>query len=122
MLNRAKNDSKKYVTKGGFQDDIILKTADGLKTIETTGYSTKHWINFDSDGNAINSKNAHICLSESDLIELEYPVRNSKGEVFLKNHRVSVKDSSSELKEYVIKEWFPNETLGLIVCILGDYE
>lgn len=122
LLNNAKKDSKKYVTKGGFQSDIILKTADSLITIETTGYHTKHWINFDTDGNSVNSKNAHICLDEEKLTLLGYPVRNSDKEVSLKNHRVSVKDSSDEVKEYVIKEWFPNETLGLIVCILGDYE
>lgn len=122
LLNKAIRDSKKYVTKGGFQVDIILKTTNGLITIETTGFSSKHWINFDADGSAINSKNAHICIDEEKVALAGYPVRNGSNEVYLMNHRVSVKDSSGILKEYVIKEWFPDENLGLIVCILSDYE
>lgn len=120
-LNKARRDAKKYVTKGGFQENIILKTANGLKTIETTGFVSKHWISFDTDGNAANSKNAHICLDESELVKLEYPVRNNQDEVYLRGHKVSTEDSTGRVKEYVIKEWFPDETLGLIVCILGDY-
>lgn len=122
LLIRARIDSKKYITKGGFQEDIILETADGLKTVETTGFVSKHWVNFSSDGLPLNSKNAHICLDEDALVLLDYPVRNEDNEVHLQNHKVRTKDSSGGLKEYVIKEWFPDETLGLIVCILSDYE
>lgn len=122
LLNRARKDAKKYVTKGGFQEEIILKTADSSIELITTGLATKHWINFDADGASINSKNAHICLSEDELVSNNYPVRNSDNEVYLMNHKVSIKDSTGVLKNYVIKEWFPDETLGLIVCILGDYE
>jgi hypothetical protein len=122
LLNKARKDSKKYITKGGFQDDIVLKTIDGLKVINTTGFVSKHWINYDTDGLPANSKNAHICLDESDLVLQEYPVRNNQNEVSLMNHKVDAKDSSGVLKHYIIKEWFPNETLGLIVCILSDYD
>jgi hypothetical protein len=122
LLNKARRDAKKYVTKGGFEVDITLKSASGLITIETTGFGSKHWINFDSNGDPVNSKNAHICLDENLLVEQNYPVRNLDNEVFLRGHKVSYKDSSGVLKNYVINEWYPNETLGLIVCILGDYE
>lgn len=121
-LQKARRDAKKYVTRGGFEENITLKSADGLKTIETTGFVSKHWINFDTDGNGVNTKNAHICIDEDLLTEGGYPVRNSDKEVHLKGHKVSTPDSSGVIKEYVIKEWFPDETLGLIVCILGDYE
>ena len=122
LLNKARRDSKKYVTKGGFQENIILETINGLVRIETTGFVSKHWINYDTDGSAVNSKNAHICLDEEQLVLLNYPVRNSQNEVHLYNHRVFTNDSSGVEKSYVIKEWFPDETLGLIVCILSDYE
>lgn len=121
-LLKARRDAKKYVTKGGFEENIILKSADGFNTLETTGFVSKHWINFDTDGNAANSKNAHICVDEDLLVAGNYPVRNSDNEVFLRDHRVTAPDSSGVTKEYVIIEWFPDETLGLIVCILGDYE
>jgi len=121
-LNRARRDAKKYVTKGGFQEDIILESSNGLNKVEITGFVSKHWINFDTNGNSANSKNAHICIDEAQLLELGYPVRNSKEEVFLRGHKVYTKDSSVVVKSYVINEWFPDETLGLIVCILGDYD
>ena len=121
-LDKIRRDVKRHVMKGTASTDVTIATPNGSISVDTTGYNGKHWINFDSDGNAINSKSAHICLSESDLVELNYPVRNSNNEVYLSNHRVSSKDSSGLTKEYVIKEWFPDETFGLIVCILGDYE
>lgn len=122
LLNRARRDSKRFITKGGFQENIVLKTTNGLISVETTGLASKHWINFDTDGSSVNSKNAHICIDEDALVLLGYPVRNSSNEVSLFNHRVLVPDSSGIIKEYLIKEWFPDETLGLIVCILSDYE
>lgn len=122
LLSKARVDSKKYITRGGFHESITMETVDGLITVETTGFASKHWNNFDTDGLPINSKNAHICVDENDLISKSYPVRNQDGEIYLRNHRVRVSDSSNEIKNYLIKEWFPNETLGLIVCILSDYE
>lgn len=122
LLNRARLDAKKYITRGGFEEDITLIAPNGGPTLETKGWATKHWINFESDGNPINSKNAHICIDETLLTEAGYPLRNSDQEVHLKNHRVAVKDSSGIVKNYIVNEWFPDETLGLIVCILGDYQ
>ena len=122
LLNRIRLDSKKYIKQGGFEEDIIMTNVNGDASVETTGFVSKHWNNFDSDGLPINSKNAHICIDEDDLVSKSYPVRNQKNEVHLKNHRVSVKDSSGILKRYLIKEWYPDETLGLIVCILSDYD
>lgn len=122
LLNMAKADSKKYIMSGGFQEDITLVTPDGGITIQTTGFATKHWINFVTDGLDSDTKNAHICISESDLVDKNYPVRNTNGEVFLRSHRVDVVDSSGVVKNYVINQWFPNETTGLIVCVLADFQ
>ena len=120
-LQKARRDAKKYVTRGGFEENIILTSADGLTSLNTTGFVSKHWLSVDTDGNAANSKNAHITLDEDVLKEANYPVR-LENEVFLRGHRVTTLDSTKLNKVYVIKEWFPDETLGLIVCILGDYE
>lgn len=120
-LDRIRAHTRHFVTSGTASEDIILSTPNASLTVNTTGYVTKHWISFDSDGGSINSKNAHICLDEKTLTYLGYPVRNSNEEIYLFNHRISVKDSSGVLKEFVIKEWFPSETFGLIACILGDY-
>jgi hypothetical protein len=122
ILQKARRDAKKYITKGGCEEDIILTSADGLSVLETKGWVSKHWINFETDGNPANSKNAHITLDEELLKSENYPVRNSSQEVSLYRHKVTTKDSTGVNKNYSIIEWLPDETLGLIVCILGDYE
>ncbi|RKZ46223.1 MAG: hypothetical protein DRQ42_04870 [Gammaproteobacteria bacterium] len=120
ILALAREDSRKYITKGGFESDITIKTADGSLTVSLTGFATKHHISFDTDGTLINAKNAHICISEIELNKLSFPVRVDE-EVMLLNCIVTFADSSSVIKTYIVRENYPNETLGLIVCILGDY-
>jgi hypothetical protein len=121
LLNAAKKDTKLYVKEGGFQEDILLSTPSGDVTIQTTGLAAKHHINFDTDGTSVNAKNAHICIDEEALQLAAYPVRVDE-EINLLNHRVTFKDSSGINKKYIVKENFPDETLGLIVCVLGDFE
>lgn len=121
-LNRARRDSAKYITAGGFEENITLTTPDGNTVLNTTGWAPKHWLNFDADGGSINTKNAHITIVESKLVEAGYPVRNQAGEIHLRGHKVTAKDSSEVEKHYIITEWKPTETIGLIYCDLGDYE
>jgi hypothetical protein len=121
ILDMARKSAKRAVTKSGFQEVITLRNPDNSIEVEVNGLASKHWINFDTDGSSVNSKNAHICISEDDLTELNYPVRSLNNEVNLFNHKVIVKDSTKTDKNYIIKETFPDETLGLIVCILSDY-
>ena len=97
-------------------------TAPDLTTAAITGLHTKHHMGFDTDGNRVSAKNAHVSFSEKVLTDLAYPVRNAKGEVTLIGHLVAVKDSTGFVKNYIIRETYPDETIGLIVCILGDYE
>ena len=120
-LDKIRKDAQKYIMKGTASDQVTISSPTGTNTVTTTGYNGKHWINFDSEGNSINSKSAHVGLSESDLNAKGYITRNADNEVYLFNHRITSKDSTGIRKTYVIKEWFPDETLGLIVCILGDY-
>lgn len=100
-----------------FGVELTLVAPEG-QTATVTGLHTKHNINFDTEGNKINSLNAHASFSEKFLIDADYPVRNSEGEVDLKRHRLSAKDSTGIVKHYIINESWPDETLGLIVCIL----
>jgi hypothetical protein len=120
LLLKARRDAKRIMM-GGFSEDITITTPDDLVTVNTKGLASKHYINFDSDGLPINSKNAHICLDELDLLDKGYTVRNSINEVSILNHKVNVGDSTGIVKNYIITETFPDETIGLIVCILGDY-
>lgn len=91
-------------------------------TATITGIHTKHHLSVDTDGAPVSAKKAHISFSEKFLTDVNYPVRNVDGEVDLKKHKVSVKDSTGVIKHYLVQTWFPNETIGLITCILEDYE
>lgn len=122
LLNKARRDVRRILLKGGFSDEVTLTDPSSGLVIQTKALNSKHHINFDTDGLPTNSKNAHICLDEQDLVDKNYQTRNLNQEVSLFNHLVSVKDSTNLSKNYVITETFPDETLGLIVCILGDYD
>lgn len=120
ILQNAYRDANRIVMQGGFQDDILISKPDNTITVSTTGFRTKHWINFDNEGNSTDTKNAHVCVSESDLVLKGITVRNSIQEVALKNYFVQVKDNTGIVKKYVVRRNYPDETLGLIVLILGD--
>lgn len=106
----------------GFGAELTFTDPAGDVTATIAGLHTKHHISLDETGKPVNSKNAHISFVESVLVAAGYEIRNSSGEVSLSGHKVAVADSTGEEKNYMIREWFPDEKLGLIVCILGDFE
>lgn len=89
---------------------------------EVVGLYTKHHMGMDTQGNRVNFKNAHCSCSEKFLVDKAYPVRNARGEVFMKNHTVVVTDVTGVTWQYRINENYPDETVGLIVFMLGDLE
>ena len=117
-IDRAIQDAKRFVTSGGFEVNITLKTPDEATTLEIKGTSSRHHNSIDTDGLPVSSLNVHITIAEQDLIDNSYPYRNSKDEVSLRKHFVSCPDSRNEIRDYLIREVWPDETLGLIVCIL----
>jgi len=126
LFDLVKRDAKFFINKGGYQVDIEMITKDGSKTINITGWAIKVSGSFDSDGNQVNTKNVHITIDESILTSLGYPVRTDKkggiSEVDLLHHKVNFKDSSGEVKNYLVRENIPDENLGLITLWLGDYK
>ena len=103
----------------GVNIDLVARTGEPASV---TGLHTRHHLGVDSDGNMINSRNVHISICEDALIDADYPYRNSSNEVDFKNHRATVIDSSGEPRLYKVTQWHQDETIGLIVIILGDYE
>jgi len=103
----------------GVNINLIARTGE---TASVTGLHTRHHLGVDSEGNMINSRNVHISISEDALIAANYPYRDSNDEVDFKSHRANVIDSSGELRLYKVTQWHQDETIGLIVIILGDYE
>ncbi|MES2287263.1 MAG: hypothetical protein V4547_16345 [Bacteroidota bacterium] len=122
ILDAARKDAELIVSSIGFEETIFIETKDGSLKVELKGLNSKHSLGFDDNGNSVNSKTARITVIEKHLAALNYPVRNSvTGEVDLKKHRVTVKDSTLIEKYYVVNENIPNETFGTITLILGNY-
>ena len=118
LLSQARKDTQ-TITQGEFSTDITLDDGAGnLTTVK--GLATKHHLGVDPDtGAAINAKNTHISISEQVLIDEGYPVRTND-EVAMKGRKVNYTDSAGVDAQYRIDEVWPDETLGLIVMILGD--
>ena len=123
LVDQAKADWQQITTDtvNGFGTAISF-VAPNASTANVVGLATKHHIGIDDDGNVVNTKNAHISFSEKQLTDQSYPVRDSDGEVSLYNHQVTWIDSTGASITYVIREMFPDETIGVILCILGDLE
>ena len=122
LFKLVKRDAKFFINDAGYQIDLELITKDDSKTINITGWGVKHNISFDSDGNQVNTKNVRATVDEQVLLDLNYPVRNGRGEVSLIGHKVNFKDSSGVLRNYIVRENFPDENIGIIMLILGDYK
>lgn len=121
LLDNIKNDLKQIT---GNQNEFGVEltfTAPDTSTASVFGIHAKHHTGFDAEGFPVNSKIASIAIYEETLSDFDYPVRIS-GEVNLRGHRVAAMDSTGIVNHYVVREWFPDEMVGLIVCILGDYE
>lgn len=123
VKDRVKRDVERFSSDKvtGFAEEITL-TAPDATTITLNGLHSKIYLGVDTDGVTVSSKKAHVSFSEKFLTDASYPVRNTAGEVDLKNHKVDVKDSTGVVKNYVVEEWFPDEEVGFIVCILEDRE
>lgn len=106
----------------GFAQSMTFVSADGTKTATINGLHAKIHMATDTDGNTVNSKKAHVSISESALTDQGYTTRNSKDECSLKGHKVTVVDSTGVSWQYIIREVFPDEAVGLIVCFFNDFE
>lgn len=119
LFNQAIQDAK-LLTNRDFAVPIVF-VAPTNETVTINGWTSKHHIGFDTDGNMINSKKAHVTFSESDLTDAGYPFRNTDGEVYMKNHLITVKDSTQTTEQFKVAQWYPDERLGLITLILSEF-
>jgi len=124
LLDFARSDWNKIVSsRRDFGVEITIVNPATSETATFTGTHTKHWFRVDFESGAlVNSRNAHIAIPERELIAEYYPVRNAAGEVAIKCHIIYVKDSTGITKSYKIDQQFPDETVGVIVCLLVDYK
>jgi hypothetical protein len=123
LIDRAKKDTERFTSdKNGFGVDITFTAPTG-EIVSVVGLAKKHHLGIDPNlGTPTNSKTASVSVSEKFLTDATYPVRNDGGIVSLKGHLVDVVDSTGNSEKYIIEQWFPDETIGFIVCILGTYK
>lgn len=123
ILDCAKEDMQDITSDlDGFAVSVKLESPDS-KVAEVSGIHAKHHLGIDTNTLLpINTKTASVGIAENLLTEVGYPVRNENGEVDLEKHKVDIIDSTGEVKLYVVREWYPDEMLGLIVLILGSRE
>ena len=122
LIQQATDDWQRFSSDTDLFGTSIDFEAPTSETATVVGIATKHNIGIDTEGNLINTKNAHISIAEKLLTDAGYPVRDTNGEVSLKGHRVDYVDSTGISKKHVIQQSFPDETVGMIVCILEDFE
>lgn len=115
-LSNARADIDR-ITQAGFGVDLVF-TAPDFTVANVRGLASRHHLSIDPEtGQPVNSNNIHVSVSERLLAAASYPYLDSEGEIYMVNHKVAF-----EGKTYLINENFPDETLGLIVCILGEFE
>jgi len=89
-------------------------------TIEVVGFHTQHHTGFTLEGERVSSRISSIAVSEGLLVD--FPVRNDIGLVDMVDYIVKVKDSTGTLKNWIVVDSYPDERVGLIVLILGEFE
>ena len=122
LIERARKSAQRIVSNlNGFGQEIILRSPSGV-VLKINGLHKKIRLGIDTEGNIINSKTATITISDLDLTMAGYPFRDNNKEVDLTAHHVSVADVTGLQCSYMIQSWHPDETIGIIVCYLQDFE
>jgi hypothetical protein len=119
VLTLARGDARRILSEMGFETEVTL--ANGEKSVKVNALVPVHHLTFDTEGQMVNSKSAHVTVSEESLDEAGFSPRNDKGEVYMRGVLATFADSSGEEKTYTVKENHADESLGIIVLILGKY-
>lgn len=120
LYDQAIKDAQRFTSDAqGFGVTMTI-TAPTSETVTFLGLTVKTNLGINTDGVAINSKRAVVSFSEKYLTDAGYPVR-AGGNVHIEGHRLDVKDSTGTVCAYVIQQCYPDETIGILTCILEDY-
>lgn len=123
MIEQATADIKRIRTDpAGFTKRMTFTKSDGIMSVMIYGMHAKIHMTTNTMGETINAKRPHVSIAESALTDLGYITRNAANECSLKDDRVTVIDSAGINCQYIITEVFPDEAVGIIVCMLKDIE
>lgn len=105
------------ITSNADEFGVEMTISNGTDSITVVGLHAKRHLMDDTDGNNISTRKSYVSFSES--LMTGYPVRINNV-VSMIGHTVTVPDSTGTRYTYVINQSYPDETVGLIVCILGN--
>lgn len=119
ILTMARSDAQRILNGGGFETSISL-TKGSVVTV-VNGLAPVHHLAFDTEGNPVNTKIAHVAISEATLVVAGFSPRNASNEVAMRSVLISFADSAGITRIYTVKENYADEMLGVIVLNLGNY-
>jgi len=100
------------------QFGVTVVLTNGTDTATLTGTTSSHFLKVDPDtGLPMRGRNVHVTVSMSAMTDADYPFRDGNNDVALVNHRVTVQGV-----QLIVREVWPDETFGLVVMVLGDYQ
>lgn len=105
-------------------DLLLTFIAPTGETAQVKGIGTNNAITFETDGQEAIGKSMHIGFSEAALLASNstYPTRNDDDEVDIDAHRVSFIDARGKERFYAVKNHYPDETVGMIMCDLERFK
>ena len=121
IYDRSYNAIKRISTNtNGAGSAITLINLEG-GSCDIFGTKSKHHLGIDNQGNSVNTKNSHMSFHISETIRTNFNIRNSDGDIAIKGFKV-ILTHLGIVGNYVITEFYPSETTGYIVCILGEID
>ena len=119
ILDLARKDVRDILN-GGFSIALTI-TPTGGAAVVINGITSIHSQDFDSDGLPIIGPNSHCTFSELDLTDLSVVTRDAKGDLIMRDWKVSFTD---QIGTYNCKfgELMPDRGLGLIVIKLTQIQ
>lgn len=112
--------TRRFVTyEGGFSTAIRVERDRVVVEIRGLAYITH--LALDTDGNVIASKKAHCHIIEADLVEKGLSIRGANGHIDARNLKITFTDANGTAATRLVKTAIPDETIGLVGLILGEY-
>lgn len=123
ILDLIKRDVRTITTNTeDFAGPVTFIHPEGLE-IEVNVLHTLHHLGYDlQTAQEVNTLKAHVCVSEGELNEKLYYVRNAKNEITFKDHKIRAREASGQEWLYIVNQWFPNGTTGTVSLILGMHK
>lgn len=118
LVDRARIDTQAITSNNGEFASLAVFTSPNDISIEVFGMQTIHHTALDDMGLRVNSKMASISVASTQFSDQDYPFRDGNGNVSLSKHKVSLTDSNGEIQTFQVQSTYPDETFGVITCIL----